>query len=155
MYFILKCNYSGRVTNFNLSTDAGSLWLSGFVHPTAEYAAPVWHSGIKVEVIAVLKYCWRTYQSTIGSWIASCECKKSRICIFVILQEKAFYVQISFVIYCFLHHILLIKIRLLWIQAWNKFWIVCFNLYFGNQQKNKICPKCRYDLLALTWRFEY
>ena len=52
--------------------------------------------------------------------------QESRMCIFVILQEKPFYVLISFSIYCFVHFILLMKIKLLWLQTWIKFWIVCF-----------------------------
>ena len=37
----------------------------------------------------------------------------------------------------------LIKIKLLWLQTSNKFWIVYFNLNFENQQKTQFCPKCQ------------
>ena len=88
------------------------------------------------------KYCMITINEDktiiIVMWV-----QESRICIFIILQEKPFCILISFVIYSFLHLVLLIKIKLLWLQTSNKFWIVYFNLNFANQQKTQFCPKCQ------------
>ena len=38
---------------------------------------------------------------------------------------------------------MLIKIKVLWLQTWNKFWNMYFKLNFANQQKAWYCPKCQ------------
>ncbi len=65
----------------------------------------------------------------------SCECKKVGIWKITILQKKPFGAQISFVIYClFALYSTHKNEKKNWLQTWNKFWIVYFNLNFAYSQ---------------------
>ena len=93
--------------------------------------------------------------------ISSCECNKvvsvfwlfCRKCRFVFIFFyffKFFFINLSFLI--FFH-----KTEIFRLQAWTKSWIVCFHLYFPNQQKTKFLPKMhiRFRCTHMTIYFRY
>ena len=82
--------------------------------------------------------------------------QEGRKCIFVILQEKQFCAQISFVFYCFWHLISSIIMQILWAETYTIAQNVPF--YFNIQyvcEKLNFTQNVTYDLLAFTWRIEH
>ncbi len=77
-------------------------------------------------------------------------CRFMRLIIYILAGE-AILCSNFFCYLLFLHLVLLIKIKLLWLQTSNKFWILYFNLQI-NKKLNFAQNVC-YDL-ALTWRID-
>ena len=83
---------------------------------------------------------------------SSCECNKVVSAFWSFCRRCGFVFKFLLFFIVFRCLISFIKIKLLWLQTWSKFLIVCFYLKFPNQQKTQFCPNVRYDLVAFTWR---